>query len=168
MQTIRHGLVLQKRSDAKSLGWCLTRYGPMDCSSPDSSVLGILPGKNTGVGCHALLQGIFLTQGLTHVSCGCCIAGGFFTAEPLGTPKGSDDPIQIPKRIKAHIEGKETVSSVPEDLYDFFNKNTSISFQGEKAVGISLQKWFCNEANPADGNQRERPQRHRHSWSRTL
>ena len=22
------------------------------------------PGKNTGVGCHALLQGIFLTQGL--------------------------------------------------------------------------------------------------------
>ena len=23
-----------------------------------------LPGKNTGVGCHSLLQGIFLTQGL--------------------------------------------------------------------------------------------------------
>ena len=28
--------------------------------------------KNTGVGCHALLQGIFLTQ-VSH------IAGGFFT-----------------------------------------------------------------------------------------
>ena len=105
----------------------------MDCSSPGSSVLGILPGKNTGVGCHTLLQGIFLTQGLTRISCGCCIAGGFFTAEPLGKPKGSDDPIQIPKRIKAHIEGKETVSSVPEDLNDFVNKNTSISFQGEKS-----------------------------------
>ena len=26
------------------------------------------PGKNTGVGCHDLLQGIFLTQGLNHVS----------------------------------------------------------------------------------------------------
>ena len=25
------------------------------------------PGKNTGVGCHALLQGIFLTQGLNLV-----------------------------------------------------------------------------------------------------
>ena len=25
---------------------------------------GILRGNNTGVGCHALLQGIFLTQGL--------------------------------------------------------------------------------------------------------
>ena len=37
---------------------------PMDCSLPGSSVHGIFPGKNTGVGCHFLLQGIFLTQGL--------------------------------------------------------------------------------------------------------
>ena len=28
---------------------------PMDCSPPGSSVLGDSPGKNTGVGCHALL-----------------------------------------------------------------------------------------------------------------
>ena len=27
------------------------------------------PGKNTGVGCHFLLQGIFLMQGSNHVSC---------------------------------------------------------------------------------------------------
>ena len=31
---------------------------PMDCSSPGSSVHGNSPGKNTGVHCHALLQGI--------------------------------------------------------------------------------------------------------------
>ena len=40
---------------------------PMDCSPPGSSVF---LGKNTGVGCHFLLQGIFLTQesnqGLLH------------------------------------------------------------------------------------------------------
>ena len=36
----------------------------MDCSPPGFSVHGILHGKNTGVGCHALLQGIFPTQGL--------------------------------------------------------------------------------------------------------
>ena len=36
----------------------------MNCSPPGSSVLGDSPGKNTGVGCHALLQGIFPTQGL--------------------------------------------------------------------------------------------------------
>ena len=43
---------------------CLTLCDPMDCSPPGSSVHGDSPGKNTGVGCHALLQGIFLTQGL--------------------------------------------------------------------------------------------------------
>ena len=39
-------------------------FDPMDCSPPGSSVQGDSPGKNTGVGCHALLQGIFPTQGL--------------------------------------------------------------------------------------------------------
>ena len=47
-----------------------TLCGPMDCSPPGSSVHGASPGKNTGVGCHALLQGIFPTQrwnpGLPH------------------------------------------------------------------------------------------------------
>ena len=35
----------------------------MDCSLPGSSVHGDSPGKNTGVGCHSLLQRIFQTQG---------------------------------------------------------------------------------------------------------
>ena len=38
-------------------------------------------GQNTRVGCHFLLQEMFLTQGPTHVS---CTAGKFFTSEPLG------------------------------------------------------------------------------------
>ena len=39
-------------------------WDEMDCSSPGSSVHEYSLGKNTGVGCHALLQGIFPTQGL--------------------------------------------------------------------------------------------------------
>ena len=35
---------------------------PMDYSPPGFSVCGDSPGKNTGVGCHALLRGLFLTQ----------------------------------------------------------------------------------------------------------
>ena len=35
---------------------------PVDCSPPGSPVHGGSPGKNTGVGCHALPQGIFLIQ----------------------------------------------------------------------------------------------------------
>ena len=43
---------------------CLTLCDPMDYSPPGSSLHGIFPGKNTRVGCHFLLQGIFPTQGL--------------------------------------------------------------------------------------------------------
>ena len=37
---------------------------PTDCSPPGCSVPGDSPGKNIGVGCHALLQEIFTIQGL--------------------------------------------------------------------------------------------------------
>ena len=43
---------------------CPTLYNPMDYSPPGFSVHGDSPSKNTGVGCHARLQGIFPTQGL--------------------------------------------------------------------------------------------------------
>ena len=42
----------------------LTLCNFMDCSPPGSFVHEDSPSKNTGVGCHAILQGIFLTQGL--------------------------------------------------------------------------------------------------------
>ena len=42
---------------------CQTLCDPMDCSPPGPSVYRDSLGKNTGVGCHALLQGIFPTQG---------------------------------------------------------------------------------------------------------
>ena len=48
---------------AKLLQSCPTLCYPMDCSPPGSSVHEDSKGKNTGVGCHALLQGIFPTQG---------------------------------------------------------------------------------------------------------
>ena len=54
---------------------CLTLCDPIDRGPPGSSVHGIFPGKNTGVDCHSLLQGIFLIQGLNPD----CIAGRFFT-----------------------------------------------------------------------------------------
>ena len=47
---------------AKSLQSCLTLWDLMDCSLPGSAVHGDSPSKNTRVGCHALLQEIFLTQ----------------------------------------------------------------------------------------------------------
>ena len=51
---------------AECLKSCLTLFNPTDCSPPGSSALGPWdsPGKNTGVGSCALLQGIFPTQEL--------------------------------------------------------------------------------------------------------
>ena len=43
---------------------CLTLCNPVDSTPPGSSVHGNSPGKNTGVGSHALFQGTFPTQGL--------------------------------------------------------------------------------------------------------
>ena len=43
---------------------CSTLCNPMDCSLPGSSVHGNFPGKNTGVGCYAFLQGNFPDPGI--------------------------------------------------------------------------------------------------------
>ena len=48
---------------AKLLQLYLIFCDPVDCSPPGSSVHEDSPGKNTGVGCHSFIQGIFLTQG---------------------------------------------------------------------------------------------------------
>ena len=56
--------ILVSAAATKSLQSCPTHCDPMDCSPPGSSVHEDSPGKNTGVGCHDLLQGIFQTQGL--------------------------------------------------------------------------------------------------------
>ena len=55
---------------AESLQSCPILCDPMDCSPPGSSIHGDSPGKNSGVGCHALLQGIFPTQKMNlHLLC---------------------------------------------------------------------------------------------------
>ena len=58
---------------------------PMDCSPPDSSVHGDSPGKNTGVGCHAFLQGIFPIQGL-NLGLSPTLQADSVPSEPPGKP----------------------------------------------------------------------------------
>ena len=63
---------------------CPTPCNPMDCSPPGSSCPWDSPGKNTAVGCHAFLQGIFPTQG-----CSLCLLRGqadSLLSEPPGKP----------------------------------------------------------------------------------
>ena len=59
----------------------------MDCSLPGSPVLGDSPDKNTGVGHHALLQGIFPAQGSNlHLLCLLHWQMGSLPLSHLGSP----------------------------------------------------------------------------------
>ena len=64
---------------AKLLQSCLTLCNSMDCSPQGSSVHGVFQARNPGMGCHFLLQGIFLTQTEHSPLMSPALAGGFFT-----------------------------------------------------------------------------------------
>ena len=83
--------ILATAAAAKSLQSHLNFCDPMGCSPLGSSLHGDSPGKMTRVGCHALLQGIFLTQGLNS---------GFFTTEPPGEPWHSNSTTITTNRSK--------------------------------------------------------------------
>ena len=79
----------------KSLQSCPTLCKPMDCSLPGSSVHGDSPGQNTGVHCHALLQGIFPTQGLNPSLMSPALRGRFFTTSATWETRQSNKSIWI-------------------------------------------------------------------------
>ena len=72
---------------------CPTLGDPRYCSPARLLCPWDFPGRNTGTGRHLILQGIFPTQGSTHVP---CIAGRFFTSEPPGKPISIKYYIHIP------------------------------------------------------------------------
>ena len=73
---------------AKLIQSCPALCESMDCSLPSSSVHGDSPSKNIGVGCHALLQGIFPTQGSTCISYVSCIGRRvLYHQHQLGSPR---------------------------------------------------------------------------------
>ena len=63
-------VIFHRTAAAKSLQSCPTLCDPIDGQPTRLPHPWDSPGKNTGVGCHFLLQGIFLTQGLNqHLLC---------------------------------------------------------------------------------------------------
>ena len=74
------------------------------------------PGQNTGVGCHALLQGIFPTQGLNW--CLLCLLHWQAGSLPLAPPGKS---IQKVKEVKNKTK-KENAKSIAE----FYSKHGSL------------------------------------------
>ena len=66
---------------------CPTLCDAMDCSLPGSSVHGILQARILEWVATPSSRGSSPPRVWTWVSCSSCIAGGFFTAGPLGKPQ---------------------------------------------------------------------------------
>ena len=94
---------------------CPTLCNPMDYSPPDSSVHGIFPGKNTGVGCHFLLQGIFQTQGSNlHLL---CLLQWQSDSLPLASPRKPPlSSITLSHELYMTLGGLEVITTVHKRL----------------------------------------------------
>ena len=98
------------RMRAKLLQSCPTLCNLMDCSLPGFYVHGDSPGKNTGVGCHFLLQRIFPTQG-SNLSLCLLYRRGICTTEPPGKPSGCSQPNERKREGKGRAGVSVTINA---------------------------------------------------------
>ena len=85
---------------AQSFQLCLTVCNTTDRNPPDSPDHEIFPSKNTGMGCHALLQESFLYRDQTRVSGISALQVDSLPAEPLGKPMYNFTTVKNKKRNK--------------------------------------------------------------------
>ena len=113
---------------------------PMDRSPLGSSVHGDSPGKSTGVGFHALLQGILPTRDRTQVS---CIAGRFFTVWTTKLPCRVEASFK-PSPLWGHPWGRNKA------LRDNWSLYVNPSLRGEPWDSLSLAlQWMIPWMTPA-------------------
>ena len=113
---------------------CPTPYDPMDCSPPGSFVHGISPGKNTGVGCRALLQGIFSTQGSNlHLL---CLLHWQVSSSPLAPPGRRNASLLTAKCQPPWDHGQCLEIMVPLDVLQTKRPSTFSSSPGDVLPGI--------------------------------
>ena len=127
---------------------CLTLCDTMDCNPPGSSVHGDSPGKNTGVSCHALLQGIFLTQGSNWEG---------KRREGQGSPKGGNR-LQESDIFISPLSGRKKETTYECPMFFLLHTKSKGAFSAEMFflryvnetafVGICLSsKWFHLKTN---------------------
>ena len=98
----------------------------MDCSPPDSSVHVDSPGKNTGVGCHALLQRIFPTQGLNR-------AVVTKTTRPFRYHL-NQIPYDYTVEVRNRFKGPDLIDRVPDELWTEFIVHDIVQETGIKTI----------------------------------
>ena len=117
----------------------------MDCSLPGSSVHGDSPGKNTGEACHALLQGIFRTQGSNPGSP--TLQMDSLLSEPLGKPCHAIQCGKIKKKKWATIKNRlfffkeKATSYIQGNFHQTASWHFGRSLAGQKEVA-QYSKWW--------------------------
>ena len=126
---------------AKSLQSCPTLCNPVDCSPPGS---WDSPGKNTGVGSHSLLQGIFPTQGSnSSLLCYLHWQAGSLPLVPQRGPSMYWRALPCPPPIKKHYSNsRRHLQSISMMMKSFKNPYNPIKTFGKKHVSC----WFSFKA----------------------
>ena len=106
---------------------------PHDGSLPGSSVHGNSPGNNTGMGCLALLQGIFPSQGSEPRSSTLQVIS--LLSEPPGKPAHCNKDPGQPK-----LKKKQGKTEVLNDIKSFMPINLRLIFNNIK-VNTFLEKY---------------------------
>ena len=110
---------------AKLLQLCKTLCNPMDHSPPRLLCPWDPPGKNTGMGCYVLLQGIFSSQKNPCLLCLLHWQAGSLPLAPPGKPKINVYFITVEKKIGLYWK------------YSFFKKFVTTKDQGLGILIIS-------------------------------
>ena len=110
---------------------CPTLFDSKDCSPPGSSH-GIFLARILEWVAIFSSKGYLWPRDWTLVSCGSCIAGGFFTAEPPGNPKviyaAAAKSLQLCPTLCNPIDGSPPGSPVPGILQARILEWVAISF----------------------------------------
>ena len=106
------------------------------------------PGKNTGVGCHALLQGIFLTQGSKPCLVSPALAGRFFTTRTTWEAHKYAyyfhyQDIAKGIRNQPRITQRETKGGRGSWHLPFFFSLFSLPFVNHSKAASTFQRVFC-------------------------
>ena len=121
---------------------CLTLWDPMNYSLPGSFVHGDSPGKNSGVSCHALLQGICSTQGLNPglPHCGQILHHLSHQGSPL--TRIHNPCFQVPSLQKGGHQSPSRTSS-PSCNYRHRRGNTPLTESDQTKTAEAISEVVC-------------------------
>ena len=103
------------------------------------------PSKNTGVGCHFLLQGILPTQGLTPVS---CTAGSFSASEPPRKPL-----VAVRSSLQCLLVDLDELTEAQQDDWRRDWQPTPVSLPGEsrgRRSPVGYSPWGRKESDTTE------------------